>query len=525
MTVLTAIDLLGIQSFVFASNRLRDVVGSSALVAQAGDIDGLLKAIGIDADEVVMAAGGNVVLRLTDMARAKEIAGSFSRRLIDDVPGLEAVVVHHEQSGGLASSLAKLFARVAEVKQGRLPSVPTRGLGVSAICSATSLPANVVDRNDGPVSDRIRLARGERGDALKTWQRQLSTRKSPDGHRLRHPLEFDRLGRTRGDTSLIGIVHIDGNSVGRKIVAWLKALKDASDERVMQEYRQLSSALDALGSAGFESARDRVCDALALDTQGRVYLAGTPEELSFPLFTEEGTTYIPLVPVLLGGDDLTFVCDGRIALSLAEAALSAFQSAEPIPGLGRIGACAGVAIVHAHAPFFRAYELAEELCRSAKTLVRDEECAFALDWQIGLGSPGVSLAERRAKEYQVRGPERSADLEGVLYLTSRPYRLEAGDESWEWLSQSVLKRFRESPWSERRNKVQSLRSVARAGPDALARQIGAWRVVRRSSEERLEFPGGISDGGFSNGHTALVDAVELLDVHFAPRKPADEAAS
>src|SRR5262249_55209954 len=32
--------------------------------------------------------------------------------------------------------------------------------------------------------------------------------------------------------------------------------------------------------------------------------------------------YLPIRPILLGGDDLTFVCDGRVALDLAATALA-----------------------------------------------------------------------------------------------------------------------------------------------------------------------------------------------------------
>jgi len=83
--------------------------------------------------------------------------------------------------------------------------------------------------------------------------------------------------------------------------------------------------------------------------------------------------------------------------ALARKAASRFNltrsaNAGAIGPLGKIGAAAGVAIVHAHAPFFRAYEMAEELCRSAKHLVSGSDPGFAIDWQIGLGRPGEANA-------------------------------------------------------------------------------------------------------------------------------------
>jgi hypothetical protein len=511
MPVLTAIDLLGIQDYVFASNRLRDAVGSSAIVKEACDGEGLLSRCGIAPDEILLAAGGNVVLRTGDVDRARALAGRYTRELFDSARGLEAAVVHYEESGGLAASMDALFSKAARSKPARVPSVPIAGLGVTALCRETSLPANVVDpATRAPVSRRIALARDQRRRALKRWQTAISGNNSLAGWTLEFPLELDHLGRSRGDTSLVGIVHVDGNSVGKTIRGWLETVKDQPDGTVEQQYRQLAGGLDALGMAAFDQVLGRVLGALGTDQNGKPSLAGMPEDLGFPLFSEDNSVYAPLVPILLGGDDLTFVCDGRIALALAEAALDAFRRAAPIPNLGKIGACVGVAIVHAHAPFFRAYQLAEELCRSAKESVRDQECAFALDWQIGLGRPDEPLTRRREREYHADGRS----------LTARPYHLDGGDQSWEWLSGGVLQDFR-NEWSSRRNKVQSLRSIARGGPVALERQIGAWRVLDAS----LKFPGGIGDGGFTGDppRTALIDAVELLDIHLVPNAAQKES--
>src|SRR5690606_5681066 len=97
---------------------------------------------------------------------------------------------------------------------------------------------------------------------------------------------------------------------------------------------------------------------------GEPQLKGAVAHLAFALRRFGTRVLLPLRPILLGGDDLTFLCDGRVALALTEAALKAFEA--EVPSLGRVTACAGVAIVPAHAPFAQAYALAEALCRHAK---------------------------------------------------------------------------------------------------------------------------------------------------------------
>ena len=111
--------------------------------------------------------------------------------------------------------------------------------------------------------------------------------------------------------------------------------------------------------------------------------------------------HLPIRPLILGGDDLTFVCDGRIALDLASVALRTYQHAS-LPPLGPVRACAGIALARTHAPILRVYALAEDLCSTAKRFLREEKQseACALDWHVGFTSPTESLDELRERQYR-----------------------------------------------------------------------------------------------------------------------------
>ncbi len=97
-----------------------------------------------------------------------------------------------------------------------------------------------------------------------------------------------------------------------------------------------------------------------------------------------------LLPLVLGGDDLTVVCDGSIALPFAERYLTEFarlaREDDRVGGLLRqaerqgLGACAGVAIVKRHYPFHSAVGLAEELTKEAKAVknaLGQDHCALS----------------------------------------------------------------------------------------------------------------------------------------------------
>jgi len=137
--VLTAVDVLGVQRYVFASNRLRDAVAASWLVHWATAADGALH--GTDGD-ILLASGGNAVVRFADIDAARSFAARYTRRLYDDAPGLDVVVTHRGyEEGGLAGALERILVDVARAKLERVPSTPQLGISVTAPCRITGLPA------------------------------------------------------------------------------------------------------------------------------------------------------------------------------------------------------------------------------------------------------------------------------------------------------------------------------------------------------------------------------------------------
>jgi hypothetical protein len=509
MPVVTGIDVLGVQRYVFASNRLRDAVAASWLVDRATTVDGILDLPG--RGEVLMAAGGNAILTFADWHQAGDFVARYTRWLHDEAPGLEVAVAHHEYDPeGLARALKVLQTKMARMKLEREPSAPQLGLSVTMPCRITGLPATGFDPQDSevPLARSILRFRDERvrRGALRRWDDFLQ---GYDG--LVFPLELDDLGRTREDTSLIGWVHIDGNGVGQKINDWLSDCihNGITDAQLRQQFRAWSTALSEVGQNAFHAVVRRVIQAIDPE-KGQI--TGQVPQLGFDLQRDEGKRlYLPIRPVLLGGDDLTFICDGRLALDLAETALGVFEAQE-VPHLGRISACAGIAIVRSHAPFERAYELSAALCASAKRRRQQKEDKGSwLDWHIGSPRPGEGLADLRARAYCSQAGDQR------LELTCRPYQLGVSadaTETWRWLSHTVIgttgNGLRAPGWRQHRNKVKQLAAVLREGPNGIRLERTAWTAAAP-----LQLPGRLdANNGFPDGRrTPLLDAIELLDLH------------
>lgn len=543
MAVVTGIDILGIQRYVFASNRLRDVLAASWVVdhVMKRQSDSLVQ-WGMTDDRVLLAAGGNAVLEFESLGNAKMWTGRYTRWLQREAPGLEVVVAHRPYDGrSLAWGLKALAVDLARAKLERRPSAPQLGLSVTASCSVTGLPASSLDRHEHvPISRGIEVLRRDdvQARAKERWDRYLPAGLGQAREwRAEFPLELDLMGRTHGETSFLGVVHVDGNGVGKLIKGWLDRCLDeeVGDAVVRTEYRGWSRAIEELGEHVLRAVVQRVASCIFEEEseQGgeRWVVRGTPHGLGFSLRnwrndknrkTAKDTVFLPLRPILLGGDDLTFVCDGRLALDLAATALREFE-AHQIPHLGQDGggrtltACGGAALVQAHAPFHRNYELAESLCGSAKRVrvevaQQGQDAARGwLDWHVGSTRPAERVEDIRQREYQGGN------------LTMRPYPLtqfNGQEHSWVWLDTELLgpgrtpetaqRGFRGAEcWAGSRSRVKRIGSLVPAGRDGIARQVEAWNAI----EDGVQLPARLSDTGSIGQRTPLLDAIELLDIH------------
>ena len=84
---------------------------------------------------------------------------------------------------------------------------------------------------------------------------------------------------------------------------------------------------------------------------------------------------IPIRPIVLGGDDMTVIIRGELAIEYVTEFMHKFEkyssegelkSILEKAGMKRLTACAGVAFIKSSYPFYYGYALAEQLCKYAK---------------------------------------------------------------------------------------------------------------------------------------------------------------
>lgn len=402
----------GNQSYIFSSVRLREAVGASHLVSQSTTAWVKAALEQVDGREL-QASSGSTLVAVDGEAQAHELARLVTSRALREAPGLALRAVSVEMAGGepTGDDIAKVFEE-RQRHTARHPSAATRHqrLPVVAACHSTDGPAaswhsdvragieNLPAESPRPLSAAAIAKRAARPAAAKALRGLWS---NYSGLESRRPIEVDRFIET---VDWSGVVHIDGNQLG----AFFRKAADVLSGRTVAG----RSALGHLSDQVQGCAEAAFCDASAV----------LAREVPSP-------GPLPLVPLIIGGDDLTALVDGKHVLAFTEEYLASFARhaagddliGEVLRAMGRerLTASAGVALVKPNFPFAAAYQLAEELCRSAKGSGRPERHYdhHGLDVHVLIDSTVTDLRSIRAR-YLVNGAS----------LTERPFLIGPGPE-------------------------------------------------------------------------------------------------
>lgn len=532
----TVLDTTGIQPYIFGSNRLRENIGASYLVSQATDYwarkalnelkrkvyafdpekhqpeakphiedDGL-------AAELVYAGGGNTVLLFSDKQYAVQFTKILSKRILEEAPGINLVAVHQEfdwDSQSFYEVVQNLMKNDLDAKKrSRIPSAPLLGLGVTATCRSTQLVA--VKMSDPFEDDQPYLISTEIEAKLKVVRQANDNLQEMFASALgsyEFPLRTDEMGRSQGDSSYSAVIHADGNGMGKRFQNFGK---DKCNRDYIIDMRKLSHSVNQAGIKALKTVVEILVKSIDVDRDGKGKVKGK---------FEIKDNYLPFRPLVYGGDDVTFVCDGRLGLELAAIYLEALEN-QPIADGQPIKACAGICVVKTHYPFARAYQLSEDLCRQAKKFVKDEEKGdfSALDWHLAASGLIGSIAEIRDREYKV--PTGS--------LSMRPISLRKEQDSdwrtWQGFTKVVKHLNQDEDWKGRHNKVIALRDVLRQGIKATENFLKNYRIKDEQLPTFPEFSGqslDLAQKGWLNGICGYFDAIEAMEFYISLREESD----
>jgi hypothetical protein len=357
------------QDFIFQSNRQRFQVGASGILRSVPEWVGAVA----DPDEVVVCTSSKAVLRVAERDRAQHIVEAVTRKALLEAPGLDIwgfVEDEADRSLEFQGRMAALHHGHARTRRERVSArlrYPIHPF--SEICAQTGLPASDVAQKPGGDG------RGAPGLGSTEPASPVALAAAAAAIKIRDDLDAVSEGVLRDrreeidNSGWVAVVHADGNRVG-------EALQQID---TVEQLREFSKELENATSVAFNQA------CTIPEVEGRQNW---------------------LLPLIIGGDDVTFVCDAAVAIPVVRAYLTAFE--ELSAGLGTIGrekhltAAAGIGVVKPHYPFHAAYELAEELARNAKQVREVAPDRSAYDFHVLHDSVARGVHDIRA-EMQASG--------------------------------------------------------------------------------------------------------------------------
>lgn len=426
---LVLIETSGNQSYIFATNKLRENVGASELTARVGT-QFVLEAVAAvggpslwntdpqtirnnlrdpfknppigqgSSVEVILAASGKALLLVERRELGEQIVSFVTEKALRQAAGLEVWGVvskafdwQHDAIHDVVKSVHHEYEHIRSRYAG--PSQRFQRLPVVMDCATSGLPAARWDASGRDPGARSKVVLDKRAAAQDGLKRILDSI-DPKYQLPCAPDDLEDLG-----CEWLAVVHADGNGLGAVFVNFDKYVQtDGNAASVLQRNRAYVDRLRAFSLALDECTLDAFQAALS--------------QLGAPRGKRSENSKLPIVPLVLGGDDLTVVCDGQQALKFTIAFLENFtQKTRERHDITRIlpngvTSSAGVAIIKPHFPFFAAYELAEQLLKSAKTL----RPKSAIDFHILYDASNADF-ERIRNEWIVD--------KGQTILTGRPY--------------------------------------------------------------------------------------------------------
>lgn len=384
-----AFEAKSIQSWILAGGKLRDIAGASHLLdrlcAPDGDQDKTRDVLqdvldcAAPASPVIVArrAGGALTLCHDDKAPLARIRALWRAEFAVRAPGLDFVDAL-SAGGDIAEAIEQArqdMAAAAIPAPAPLAANPftmrdprTGGAAVD-LCKITGAPVDAGIAAKRKVINRREEARSKidplgakfaLSDTAILWPTEMEASKSNTSGKDSVTFPF------AGENRTVGVMHADGNGLGLALTALsgrLKANKIA-DERYAMAFERFSAALAV-------ATRAAVADAT------RIAII-EPHGVKPPGLLDKGRA--PARPILLGGDDVTIILRGDVALPFTKAFLQAFEerTAKAFEDLNkdplfdgvlpkRFSAGAGIVFIGATQPFTQACALAEDVAKAAKT--------------------------------------------------------------------------------------------------------------------------------------------------------------
>lgn len=519
-------DVRGIQDYIYKTAKVQDAIGASAIVEDIisealkeavekeelsydlewYDENGVLpydvsKASDTDV-QVLYIGGGNAFVSFQDEDICQRINHRMSRYVLEKTYSLQLAIAVTDQTENYAKDYKNIFDEMVRVKANMEVSKPFGALPVMDVEIKTGLPACPVEKKDGDKAI---------GTSRETYLKKAKEDQVRD--LIQRAKIFDNYVESKGVDSTLAVVHIDGNNMGLRIRKLIGTPKDY--ETAVNKMREISYCINHSYKSVYEQMENHF-NGYAGKGDGK-------------------KKQYNVLKILTAGDDITYVCKGKYALStveyfckeIGELTMNGGTSKEDINLYG-FSVCAGVAYIGSHFPFSVGYEVAEACCDSAKDMAKKPENMLPVD-QNGkvitnaeeTAKAGVSYKIGNWVDFQICKNIHTGDLDKTRkleYVTShneklliRPYELpllnlksrEGAINKYENLKCNI--RYFQNDKNIPHSHAKKLRNLYSSGQEVV-NEFAAFLASRG-----WKMPDGTVDMYTEDNQALWYDALELLD--------------
>ena len=480
--VLAMYDVRGIQNYIFKSNLAKEIIGASAIVDSI-IINGLeeYKKTKIEIEkrnyyltdwkndnaneffdnshvdmQVMFIGGGNAYVLFRTGAICEKVNHFLGKYVLDKTYSLNLSVAVVAMTESYKDDYASINNEMRRIKSYMPLTQPVGALPFMMSDSITGYPITHIEKGEKYCTE--------------SYLKREAFYHLPEREDEKI---FDNMVTQKGDNSILAVCHIDGNSMGVRIINTMK------DKRLYKDAIPAMRKLSVEIAETFDSAYNSMESFMS--------------ELSSKV--KVNSKYKLYRKIITAGDDITFVCNAKLAIPAVKYFLQ---------NLGmEYSACGGIAFFNSHFPFSDAYQVAEACCDSAKKRAKLDICrgkngeiGCYLDYQVCTNISAAQLEKYREKNYVT-------DMGSIIY---RPYYVGVDGESTlnEKNKQYNIDRLYEC--------VKYIKELPRSKAKQLRDAISIGRNEKDSCIALLESRGFKDVTKAKDEYSIWYDALEIMDL-------------
>ena len=384
------------QEYIYRTNKVKEIAGGSALLAHVYEMfydkcreNGIAletdwrtkkfvkKGFESSADDgiVIYEGGGNLYMMFKTRDIYLKANKLFSKMLLDESYTISVIASCVDSTDNFNNDRKALYIENTRQKNMGTYTVP---------CNA--LPFTQLDRNTWQP-----VVKKEKG---KDISKEAVLKRAAYKKYCKHDEEInsevlDSLVWDKGEESLLAVIYIDGNAMGKKIKALTEGIDDY--DKCVEKLRSFSLDTDSIY---VEKPLKAINECLKKKRTDE----GIPADSQLHKYRK----------VVGGGDEITIICNARDAKDIVLEYFKSLNSNNT--DAEHHASCAGIAIFHSHDPFSEIYKIAEACCEMGKKATRPESRDNYIDFHYchsGIVNELEVIREKQEKDF-----------------TARPYKLE-----------------------------------------------------------------------------------------------------